>query len=828
MANDEAGAVSVQPLVVLFSAVFTGTICDRFLSIPASVWSTLAVASLLAWGCVRNPAATRTGVGFVLLATCATAALWHHVQWRLFGSDDLGLSTQLRPSPVCADVIALSSPRRRPASPPNPLNTMRADEETCFPVRVIRARDQSHWRGASGQAMLRVTGQLAAIRAGDCLRVLGQLSSPGAQLNPGEPDFVQYERADRRLCRLHVESPECIRILAKGSRSSLTYWLNCVRDHGNANLWRHVSPSRAGLASAVLLGTREQIDRHRNEDFMTTGTVHLLSISGLHVGILVYGFWIIARCGWMSRKKTLVAAVVFVGLYALLTDAQPPVVRASVLVTVMCAARFFGRQAFNFNTLAAAGIVVIVLNPSAFFQAGTQLSFIAVATMACAPFVAGPTQVADPLARLIAETRPLAVRAARRFWSAICRATGLSAAIWLVALPLVMYRFHLVSPIATVLNPIVCLPMAVALFAGIGVMLLGGIAPGLAGVCGWVCDVSLWSMEWCIECALAWRGNHWWLPAPPLWWVLTFYGAAATWLLWPRFRPPRRWISALASMWFAMGFWLTLGPAARVHRREPPELACTFVAVGHGTSVLLEFPGGATMLYDAGRLGTASAGARSISSVLWSRGITHLDTVVISHADADHFNAIPDLLARFSVGVVYVSPVMFRHDATALAPLRESIVSHGIPLRELSAGDRLSTRDRVQLTVLHPPEAGVVGSDNANSIVLLVEYDGRRILLPGDLESPGLEDLLGGTPLDCDVIMAPHHGSSRSNPIGFAQWSSPEHVVISGGLSRDATPVKSAYESAGGRVYHTAELGAIQVSIRDSRYQVTTHRVRAN
>ena len=130
----------------------------------------------------------------------------------------------------------------------------------------------------------------------------------------------------------------------------------------------------------------------------------------------------------------------------------------------------------------------------------------------------------------------------------------------------------------------------------------------------------------------------------------------------------------------------------------------------------------------------------------------------------------------------------------------------------------------MQVSVLHPPESGVAGSDNANSIVLLVEFDGRRILLPGDLESPGLEDLLDEPQLDCDVIMAPHHGSTRSNPVGFAKWSSPEYVVISGGLGRDATPVKTAYELAGGRVYHTAEVGLVQVSIRDGSCRITTHR----
>lgn len=74
--------------------------------------------------------------------------------------------------------------------------------------------------------------------------------------------------------------------------------------------------------------------------------------------------------------------------------------------------------------------------------------------------------------------------------------------------------------------------------------------------------------------------------------------------------------------------------------------------------------------------------------------------------------------------------------------------------------------DGCRIEVLHPPRRGVLGSDNANSIVLDIEYQGRRVLLTGDLETPGLDDLLAEAPLDTDVLLAPHHGSAFSDPPG--------------------------------------------------------------
>jgi competence protein ComEC len=126
---------------------------------------------------------------------------------------------------------------------------------------------------------------------------------------------------------------------------------------------------------------------------------------------------------------------------------------------------------------------------------------------------------------------------------------------------------------------------------------------------------------------------------------------------------------------------------------------------------------------------------------------------------------------------------------------------------------------------LHPPRKGIVGTDNANSLTLSVEYAGRRILLPGDLESPGIDDVMAEAPYDCDLLLAPHHGSRRSDPPGFAAWSSPEWVVLSGGGGEQAAPVIRTYEEAGARVFVTNDVGAVQFTVLpDSNLRMTTFR----
>ncbi|HJN09933.1 MAG TPA: ComEC/Rec2 family competence protein [Pirellulaceae bacterium] len=810
-----------QPLVFCCAAVVLGIAIDRFVACTPAIWLAIGGVSLVwAWSCCLSGRMRRATI-LVLLGVLATGGAWHHARWNMFRLDDLGFRATEEPAPVCVVGIATTAPRLQPAPPPDPLETFARGDRSHLVLRLSQIRDGSEWRPVSGKARLLVEGHLLEVSAGDQLQVFASLIATTSPRNPGEFDYAALERSRGRLCHLHASHPACVTVLHEGRRYSLSSQIDKLRRQGNQLLWRHLRHRNAGLAAAVLLGVREQVGRDRANEFFVTGTVHLLAISGLHVGILAYGFWLLARLWQFPCRRTLFAAVVLVTIYALVTDARPPVLRAAILISVACVARLSGRQLQGFNTLALAALIVLALNPTHLFQAGTQLSFLAVATLACTSrlwlFPADPT---NPLDRLIAQARPWPWRMARRVMIAICQIWLASAAIWIVALPLVMYHFQLITPIALVLNPIVWLPMALALFSGFGVLVFGWLAPPIASICGWFCDANLTLIQWCIDLASLVPGNHMWVRTPPLWWVLAFYGTLAMGLVMPRWRPRGRWILASIIAWIALGLTLTATRAGRTVEADKAELVCTFVAVGHGTSVLLELPDGQNLLYDAGCLGTPTRASQPIATTLRERGIRRLDTIIISHADADHYNAIPRLLDQFRVGSVVVSPMMFDQTSEALATLRAAIDRASVPVHEISEGNGIEAAGDTEVEILHPPPHGVGGSDNANSIVLRVTFAGRSILLPGDLESPGLERLLGTPPGSYDVVMAPHHGSPRSRPRVFAQWSRPLWVVISGGHSSESENVRCEFEAGGARVLHTDQDGAVRVRIAADRFSV--------
>lgn len=804
----DPGATRYQPLVIVLVAVCVGIATDRICPLPVVAWWAAAACTWIVWLALWRRGWQRAASATLLLALAAAGGAWHHCRWCLFAEDDLGCYTRPATQPICVEVVALKGCRRLPAPEWDPLRIIPSVDRTRVDVEVIGLRDGTRWRAASGQTRLLVDGHLLGVHAGDRLRVFAQLVRPRPAANPGGFDFAAYSRADRRRSLLRARYPDCVSVLRRAGRWNPAGVLERLRTGSDRLLRRYVDPARQGLAAAVLLGAREEIGIQRSEAFLETGTVHLLAISGLHVGIVAGALFLLMRLVFVTRGRAVAVVATMTVLYAVLIDARPPAVRATVLVLVTCLSVYLGRRPLAFNSLAAAALVVLARNPADLFRTGPQLSFLAVAGLAWfAPQWLASASRKDGLERMVAESRGWPARVVWLIGRGLRRLAVVSVIIWLLALPLVMARFHLLTPIALALNVVLWVPMAIALTSGFTMLVCGWLFPPLGAAAGWCCDGSLRALEWSIVAGRAVPGSHFWVPGPAEWWLLGFYAALGLLAALPRLRPPRRWCLALLAGWAAVGF------AASAVRFDRPHLDCTVLSVGHGCAVVLELPSGQTMLYDAGALSSPRGTVQSIAGYLWSRGATHLDAVVLTHADADHYNALPELLARFSVGVIYVSPVMFEEENRAIAVLREAIGDAGVPIREIYAGDRLRSGDECRIEVLHPPQWGVIGGDNSNSIVMVVEYRGRRILLPGDLQSPGLEYVLAEEPIDIDVLLAPHHGSPRSSPSGLAAWSRPDWLIISGGNRPEHRATEASYRRAGAEVLHTGRHGAVRVRI---------------
>ena len=297
----------------------------------------------------------------------------------------------------------------------------------------------------------------------------------------------------------------------------------------------------------------------------------------------------------------------------------------------------------------------------------------------------------------------------------------------------------------------------------------------------------IWSLTWSFPSSgVAQPLGHRFVVGPTWGWVLIFYAilGLATLAATKTARLPLldrlRWFNRKA-VWWLLAAWIVPGWLLAGFLAEDAKLEAEFLAVGHGLAVLIHTPDGQTLLYDCGRLGDPTVGRRIIAPALWARGVSRIDTVFLSHADQDHYDGLPDLLDRFPIGEVRLTPGFSGVDNPMATRLIEQLRARGVPVQPITA-PRSWDKAGVQFTLLHPtdgwhPEA----SDNARSLVLDVAYRGRHLLLTGDLEQLGLDEMVERPPPEPppDVFLAPHHGGKTANPDWLYRWAKPRLVVVS-------------------------------------------------
>lgn len=823
-----------RPLVMVAGGLVVGALVVRGLptasvSLALPCWLA-GLAALVGWRWMLQRERPRWAAAALVAAAMAAGAAWSAARFDLFPHTDLAwqLGDTPRPVAVRGRVVTGPQPVGSPIDVEGRGQVIEAVSE--FLLAVDSIRDQDRWRRADGRTHVLVRGRPVRLDVGATVTIFGRGLRPTAPLNPGEPDREALARGERCLSQVRVSARECITVVEGPSWWSPAAALDHLRNAGRAVLASGIAPERLALAQALLLGCHGAMPRDLAADFVATGTVHVLSISGLHLGLLAAGLFAVLRAILVPHGWSLVVVAGVSGLYAVLVGGETPVCRALIMVWVACLAAATGRRGSAINALAVAAIAVIVWRPAEVSSAGGQLSFLSTAVLVGAATLVAKRPENDPIARLVERSRSPWEKAIRRGGRALTAAFVLSLAVSLATAPLVAARFHVISPVGLVANVLIAPLVPVAMGCGLLCLVTATLSAPLAGAFAAGCDITLAFLGDIVAAAADVPAGHAWVVGPSWWWVVGWYTILTATAVWGRrdlVRRPATW-AAVAGGWCGVGLVLgTFGGAA-----APPAsgLRVVAAAVGHGCGVLVRAPTGRSLLYDAGRLGAPAAACRSLSAVLWSEGLTRIDTLVISHADADHFNAVPELLSRFDCGEILVPEAFQARQSPAVITLLAAAAAWGVPVRTARAGDAFAVDPLCRVRVLHPSEDAVIGDgrddDNATSLVLSVESAGRRLLLTGDLEGPALASFVASGPGDCDVLLAPHHGAATSLPATIAAATSPRVVLVSGRGGPTWPAVRAAYAAAAGTapaaVLQTGHEGAIAVGLTAAG--VTTER----
>jgi competence protein ComEC len=784
----------------------------------------VAFTAIMIWALCAWKGWFRQGACALLLAVAAGSASWAAARLDMFSSDDLAWQLDETPRPVALRGRVVESPRLLMPPAGEERRAAAIGPTSGCVLAVTSARWKNRWQSVNGEVRVLVTGGPIDLPVGTEIRVLGRGLRPVEPLNPGEPDMARRAREARRLSILRVNGWERVRVVSSAAWWSLPTAIDRLRTRASAVLSDHLDPERSGLAAALLLGLRDGLARDVTDEFVVTGTIHVLAISGLHVGLLAIGLFAVFRGVGVPRHRAGMIVSVVIGGYMLLVGAATPVVRATILVWVACGAIVVGRRPATINSLAFAAIVLCIWRPAEVFSVGAQLSFFSTGILVGVAGVLRPPREDDPIERLIERSRSWREKVVRKVGTWAVGGYVASAAVWLGTAPLVASCFHVVSLIGLVINVLVAAIVPAAMAFGFLCLVTAPVSGWLSGVFGAGCNGSLALIQAMVSAAARVPYGHFWVAGPRGWWVAGWFVLFVTALVSLRTDLLRRsatW-ATLALGWALVG----LVGEALISRPGGQGLRMTMAAVGHGCGIIVTSPCGRCLVYDAGRLGAASSARRTIEALLWSERITRIDTLVISHADTDHFNAVPALLARFHVGELLVPEPLLTNRSVAVAELLASARERHVPIRTARAGDAFAIDPLCRARVLHPSPGAAreFRPNNETSLVLSIEAAGRRVLLTGDLEGPALQAFNQSHPGACDVLVAPHHGSRTSLPADIAAETRPQVVLVSGRGGSHWPEVQAAYAAAAGgspeTILKTGSDGAMAVMLTAAEIRV--------
>jgi competence protein ComEC len=628
-------------------------------------------------------------------------------------------------------------------------------------------------------AHLRLTWYDAArtLRAGERWRLSVRLKRPHGMLNPGGMDYELWLFSRNIRALGYVRESPGNALLGPAHPWLPGAWRQALSDRIHGVLGG--SPFD-GVIQALVMGADDAITPAQWEVLRRTGTAHLIAISGSHISLIaLLAYGLAARFAallqvmrWPPPALAAVAAVAAAAGYSALTGFAIPTRRALIMITIAMGGIIAQRHLRPAHTLALALAAVVLLDPLAVTSPGFWLSFLAVGFILY--LLTGRLRRAGLLSGLA--------------WTNWATSLGLA--------PVLLFFFgqiSLVSPLANLFAvPVLGLTITpLALFSALALLVWPEAGKVLMGLTETLVAWAWQALEWLS--GLSWA--QWQHAAPPF--PAALLAALGTAVLMIPRGIPGRWL----------GLFLLL-PAATHAPEPPPEggYRLTVLDVGQALASVVETRAH-TLVFDTGaRLGDGfDMGTAVLEPYLRSRGISAIDTLVVSHGDNDHIGGAAALLRRFPV-------------EAALSSVPDRLPHPGA--KDCQAGQAWEW-DGVKFEMLWPPALSGV-KDNDASCVLKVSAPQGSALLTGDIERGAEASLVVryGAALASTVLVAPHHGSKTSSSPEFLSEVRPATVLVSAGYRNrwgfPSPQVMERYRRFGIEVFDTASGGALTVQPRDN------------
>jgi competence protein ComEC len=635
--------------------------------------------------------------------------------------------------------------------------------------------------------------------------ISGTLTSPPESRNPNAFNYRNYllsKKIHWIIAATQFSLDACHR-----SKPSIGTMIENLRVQGAEYVQANFPEPLASLAVALLFGTRSFMSESLVASYQKIGIVHLLAISGLQVtfltGVLYY-------CGLrlgVIREKMILALLVFLPFYAVLTGASPSVVRAVLMMfLLLLGLRFFHNRIAPLDALCGAFLLCLFFSPYLIFDVGFQLSFAACTAL------------------LLSSGRIVANRAGI---SQIILSTYVAQ---LATLPILLFHFYEFSLLTLIANfmfvPFFSVLLTPFVFF---TFILHPFLPGFINPLLWMVNKLVLIANFLIE-MLAELPHQMLTPGRPDSFFLPLYIIAILLIFYKLEASPNKlrvYLYIFLPLFLHLGYnWLS--PLGEV----------TFIDVGQGDAILIKLPfHQGTYLIDSGgtipmakenwqkKHSSFEVGEDVVVPFLKSKGIVAIDKLILTHGDYDHIGGAKAIIEHFRVKEVMVPKV--ENYSALLIEIMNAAVKKEIPISFVDEGDGWK-QGKFVFHVLSPNDGGEKQDGNNESIIVHAKIGGLTWLFTGDAEAEKEAVLSAKYPmLDVDVLKVGHHGSKSSTTEQMLDRFQPEIAVISvGEKNRYGHPdmeIISRLEKRGIHILRTDRNGAINYIFRGEKGTFLPH-----
>lgn len=659
-------------------------------------------------------------------------------------------------------------------------------------------------------------------KLGQMVAVQGFLALPESARNPGEFDANTYYKSKGYDYVMY----EAEIISYSKKYDYLLQRLNKVRGYAKRQLEYYLVPEDAGIMSAMLLGDKSHMEAETKELYREVGIYHILAISGLHISMIGGCIYKLLKKTQINPVPAVLISLIFIVFYGIMIGMPPSAFRAIVMFIFGLVAPIFCRSHDKLTSLAFAGACLAVWEPLLMFDAGVQLSFLAVMGIV----LLYPTFL---------DIHRHHMKVADGLW--------VSFAVTYMTVPVIMRTYYEV-PLYSLLANVCVLPFVPVLIGlGLGIIVLGGILSIPAKMAATVIHMILWFYERILAIFAGLPGNSYVTGAPEVWRIFIFYIVLGI-VIWIVLKIKRKLLiqSLKSENDYAEGRPQEyVRVQKRIHKimrgvhlvqavimtflvillivSKQFDCRLTFLDVGQGDGICIETKG-EVFLIDCGSTSRENIGKYTLAPFLKYRGIDEIDGWFLTHPDKDHTSAFMELcedgeIGEISVETLYI-PMVLEEEFAEIIMLAERCE---VEVVVLEAGDKMKVDD-MTMTVLSPEAEQFYTDENAASLVLYMECGNFNALFMGDAGAEAERNIINQEIEDVTLLKVGHHGSSiEANTEKFIQTMNPAISVISCGennvYGHPHEQTIHNLEAIGSNIWITSENGVLEIYMkRDKIY----------